>query len=296
MSNETYEDRLSALRETVPAPQHQAENRAAFLARAAEIRAGDVSKTSLTRHNGVKGGHLHMTTNSTPVSRRFAFAFRLALVAVIALVFAFVVSPDVRTLAQQIVQFFARTADVAPAEVYIGGGEHEPAAPEEQLSFEDAIARVSYDALVPSAVPSVYKPYRAMVHAPSDTLSLDYRCLDTWGLMLTQSPQPEPFMLTGEVGEGATVVDVSINGQPGQFVQGWWHHDTPSETGPDGPVRAVPTIRRWDNTLQFYQLAWSANGMRYALSTSSGIMNTETSMGVCQLSQDIFVSIAESLQ
>lgn len=295
MNTESTEEFLSALRDSIPTPEKQDSGRAAFLARAAEMRGERVSKMPVARHNGVKGGRTLMTTNSTPVSRRSVFALRLVLVALIGLTFAFAVSPDLQALAQQIVQFFARTPDVAPAEVYIGGGEEPSVHEEERLSFEDALTQVSYDALVPSAVPSVYKPYRAMVHAPSGTLSLDYRCSNTWGLMLTQSPQTEPFTLTGEIGEGAVVVDVTINGQPGQFVRGWWHHDTPAETGSDGPVRAVPTTRRWDNTLQFYQLAWSANGMRYALSTSSGIMNTETPMGVCQLNQALLVSIAESL-
>lgn len=296
MSIESYEDRLSTLREAVPNPQHQESNRAAFLARAAEMRADGVSKMPVARHNGVKGGHIPMTTNKSPFYRRMRFAFRLTLVTFVALAFAFAVSPDLRTLAQQIIQFFARSADVAPAEIYIGDDEHEPAAPEERLSFEDAMAMVSYDALEPSAMPQPYQPYRAMVHAESGTLSLDYRCGNLWGLMLNQSPQQQPYTVNGLIGESATVVDVTINGQPGQFVQGWWHYDQPSEIGTDGPGRTVPTTRQWDNTLQFYQLVWSANGMGYSLSTSSGSMSNEIPMGACQLNQALLVSIAESLK
>jgi hypothetical protein len=295
MNHESYEDRLSALRESIPVPEHQASGRAAFLARAAEMRGDGVSKIPAARHNGVKGGHIPMTTNSTPVDRRMRFAVRLILVAFIAFAFAFAVSPDLRTLAQQIIQFFARTPDVAPAEVFVGGGS-EPVNPDNGLSFDAALAMVPYDALEPSAMPGAYRPHQANVHAPSGTLTLDYRCGREWGLMLTQSPQPEPFTLTGEIGEGAVVVDVMINGQPGQFVQGWWRHDPPAETGPDGPRRAVPTTRRWDSAVQFYQLAWSANGMRYALATSRGIVDNDTPMGICQLNQDILVSIAESLR
>lgn len=296
MSSESYEERLSALRDSIPAPEKQDSGRAAFLVRAAEMRGERVSKMPVARHNGVKGGHTLMTTNNSPVSRRSVFALRLVLVVLIGLAFAFAVSPDLQALAQQIVQFFARTPDVAPAEVFIGGGEEPSMHEEERLSFEDALSQVSYDALVPSAVPSVYKPYRAMVHAPSGTLTLDYRCRDIWGLMLTQSPSTEPFTLAGAVGEGAAVIDVTINGQPGQFVQGGWKHDTPAEIGPEGPVRAVPTTRRWDSSIQFYQLAWSANGMNYALATSSGIQSSEAVMGVCQQNQTILISIAESLK
>jgi hypothetical protein len=294
MKTGSSEEFLSAFRDSIPAPEHQESNRAAFLARAAEMRTGAVPESPAIRHNGVKGGHIPMTTNSTPVYRRIRFAFRLTLVVFVALAFAFAVSPDARTLAQQIIQFFARSADVAPAEVYVGGGDH--SIPEERLSFEAGLAMVSYDALVPSAMPQPYQPYRATVHAESGTLSLDYRCGNLWGLMLNQSPQKVPVTVNGPIGESATVVDVIINGQPGQFVQGWWRYDQPSEIGTDGPRRAVPTTRQWDSTIQFYQLVWSANGMGYSLSTSSGSLSNDTPMGACQLNQETLVSIAESLE
>jgi hypothetical protein len=294
MNTESTEEFLSALRDSIPAPEKQDSGRAAFLARAAKMRGEHVSKLPVARHNGVKGGHTLMTTNNSPVSRRSVFALRLVLVAIIGLTFAFAVSPDLQALAQQIVQFFARKPDVELAEVFIGGGE-EPSVPDDGLSFEAGLAMVSYDALVPSAMPQAYRPYRAWVHAPSSTLTLDYRCGDIWGLMLTQSPQTESFSLAGAVGEGAAVVNVTINGQPGQFVQGGWKYDRPAEIGPEGPVRAVPTTRRWDSSIQFYQLAWSANGMHYALATSSGIEISEAVMGVCQVNQASLVSIAESL-
>lgn len=293
MSNETYEDRLSALRETVPAPQHQAENRAAFLARAAEIRAGDVSKIPVARHNGVKGGHLHMTTNSMPVSRRFAFAFRLALVAVIALVFAFVVSPDVRTLAQQIIQYFTHVEDVMPAEVYVPADAYHDfnESRANPASFQTAIAAASFPVLLPSEMPESYQPYRAVYDAESEFLRLEYRCSSNL-IEFSQYPKTSPMNNGWDIGESAVIVHVTIDGLPGEYVQGSWTYDMPPSELREGlPSHTVTTTRKWTNDPSASRLFWMSENMVYTFASFSSIRSTE-----CQLSQDIFVSIAESLQ
>ncbi|MCE1252935.1 MAG: hypothetical protein LWX83_05225 [Anaerolineae bacterium] len=206
------------------------------------------------------------------------------LAACLLFVFIWLLTPQGQVWAQQILLFFNRSNnDVLPLQSWqmtpAVNAESPTADPANILDAHAGIADVERQAefkvLQPAWIPQILT-FSGASYDPAEKITrLFYQLDESNGLALRQEPSQlsEKCELCGEVGASAAIVNVYINDQPGEYVEGTWNLTD------NGPV--------WEATPYLKTLRWKSGEMAFEL----------LFMGPPDaLSQEDLVKIAESLK
>jgi hypothetical protein len=203
-----------------------------------------------------KQGDLLMKTN-----RSFKSVVT-ALLALLVLALLFFLTPQGQVLAQQMLQFFTRAnSDVLPLQPWQqtapANAENPTADPASILDAHASIQAVEQQAgfivLVPAHLPETLQFSGASYDPQGKITRIFYRLIESNGLVLRQEPSnlSEKCELCGEVGASAAIQNVTINGQPGEYVEGTWNLTDA------GPV--------WKSDPYLKTLRWKSNNMAFEL-------------------------------
>lgn len=211
---------------------------------------------------------------------------------VLALITALLVSPDLRVLAQDILDFFIPGEPVRPISILVGG-EGEASNDPYSLSMEQLRAQADTPLYLPMQLPEGYTYAGGDYH--EERLTVTYRCGERDGIGLTLHQIGREQVQRVEVGESAEIIDVTINDIPAQYVRGAWIAELITDPAPGGRT-TVPGQAVWTNDSDFQQLWWyeESIGTHFNLSTLSGSMYGRA-VTDCTLSMEDFIAIVESV-
>ncbi|TLN18936.1 hypothetical protein FDZ74_06440 [bacterium] len=226
-------------------------------------------------------------SRGNPMNARRKFTPRLAAaiaLAVLMLVATFLITPQGRAMAQDLLQYFTRMeSDQLPIQDWqltpvttTGTTTSDPAYlfeanPDIRVVEQEA----GFDVLEPSWIPDSLQFVGATIEEDQPIVRIFYRYVETNGLVLRQQPVPmtDDCELCETVGVSAEVQQVSILGNDGEYVEGVW------KLTDQGPV--------WESDPYLKTMRWQANGMAFEL----------LFMGPPDvLSPEDLIAIAESLQ
>lgn len=196
---------------------------------------------------------------NTPMKRRVS-RVALALFAVSALVVLALVTPQGRSLAQEILQFFNRAeSDSIPLEPSIltpGPDEiteDSKSSANANQTVSDVEAAVGFDVLEPTWLPNKYT-FREANFDPTNNivyLFYDYE-IEGSGLVLSEAPLQTPDCeFCKLVGASADVETVQIGNIPGEFVEGVW--------------KLNGTEAVWEPDPYLKTMRWQVDGMAFEL-------------------------------
>lgn len=268
---------LKALTEATPPSPRQAEMRNTFLASVAEAQP-------------------NQTPRIPRVVRRLTFAAALT-VAVMGV--ALLASPELRVLAQDIIDFFIPGAESRQSSVTVGG---EPPAETDlyPLSVAQLQEQVAGTLYLPTEIPETYHYDGGRYESSQQTLTATYRCDAMNTIGLTVRPLNSDEITPYEVGASANIIDVDINGIAGQYVRGFWIPVVP-DYDPNAPAPEERTALRaemvWTNDSDHQMLWWydADTGLSFVLSTLSGTVDGQGETTTCDLDMANFVNIARSV-
>jgi hypothetical protein len=222
-----------------------------------EIPSAEVSLwPSIKQHLVEKGGSLNRQPTHVRRLRAVAYATLVVLVGII----AGLATPQGRSLAQEILQFFTRSdSDTLPVQSWQLTPLPEITTPDPgdinnaTLSVSEVEGQLGYDVLEPSWLPEVLTFAGANLEPEQQIAKLFYRYEETNGLVLSEQPGQiaNECELCGSVGASAYVETVQIGNTTGEYVEGVW---TLTE---EGPV--------WVSDPYLKRLRWQANGMAFEL-------------------------------
>lgn len=274
-TEEMLAQRLQALDASTPPSPRQTEFRSAFLASA---------RTSAQRQPSA--------------ARRPLVRFALAAAASVTIVAAgLFVSPELRTLAQEIIDFFTRGGSTTEATIVLDG---EPVQADNPypLMLADLEAQASDLLRMPSQLPSGYTFIGGRYDSQQSELTLAYRCGSLYSFGLTIEAISPDQIIPAEVGESADIVDVMIGNQPGQYVRGFWMPLVPdrNEDEKTGEAIRIETTAVWTSDSDFQQLWWydENQGLFFTLATLSGSMHGRE-ITDCSLEMADFIATASSI-
>jgi hypothetical protein len=173
---------------------------------------------------------------------------------------AVLLTPQGRSLAQEILQFFNRAdSDTLPVQSWQLAPLPETSAPDPadisnaNLAVDEVENQIGYDVLEPTWLPEVLSFVGANLDPEQNMSFLFYRYTDTNGLVLKQVPVEinNDCALCGTVGASALVETVQVGQASAEYVEGVW-----KMTGA-GPV--------WESDLWLKTLRWQADGMAFEL-------------------------------
>lgn len=207
--------------------------------------------------------------------------------------------PPLRTLAEQIIDFFVPAdSNETTVELHLGGSIVTPE--QYPLSLDELINHVDFQLPLPAFMPSAYVFDGGSYDPSARVVTLRYRCSAQWSvyIILTQVDQPDTEdLVRREVGMGAEIDEVMIGTVIGQYVRGSWlvvvdptvvEQAEAAEMGITTDAEAM-----WENDTQWHQLVWYHEGILYTL---MGGTSTEYQSLSCSLDQEDFVTIANGLR
>lgn len=275
LDNDPVNRGLKALQEATPPSPRQQEIRHAFLA-----------STIQTKGEPTVNRPRHILRKITAAAAAGAILLSLAVA----------ISPDLRVLAQDIIDFFIPGETTRPTSVFING---EPEVSEDQypLSIDELATRMSQPLYLPFDIPAGYDYDGGRYDPQQQTYTVAYRCDTLYSIGLTVHLIPQAEIAPFEVGDTANIVDVLINGTPGQYVRGFWVPQVDLAEAP-GEHTELPAKAVWTDDSDFQQLWWydTAAGMSFLLSTLSGSMHGSQDASPCSLYLEDFVTMAEGVQ
>jgi len=169
-------------------------------------------------------------------------------------------TPQGRSLAQEILQFFTRAdSDTLPVQSWQMTPLPEIAALDPgdinnaNLTVSEVETQLGMDVLEPDWLPEELSFVGANLETEHQMALLFYRYAETNGLVLREEPVQisDECELCGSVGASAAVETVQIGGVNGEYVEGVW------KLTEDGPV--------WVSDPYLKKLRWQANGMAFEL-------------------------------
>ena len=288
---------LQPLRDVPPSPR-QEEIRAQFLREA-------VSEGAISRPNE------QVTTQPKErsmfiVNRNRTLAASVALV--LGIFVSFFVSPNLRALAQEILDsFFEKEAtNVIQHEIYIASSidEYRP----NQMSLEEAENTLGYKPILPDSPVNRYDfQYVSLVEESDTSLSTftDYICstaISPYVLTIVQTSLAQA--ITEEkirIGADAVIEQIDLgNGFTGEYVRGEWDYEIPPQIGTDSSGRTtwtyqsgvtVPASGTWDNDINLHHTIWIQGDWQFTIYARGG----ETDETLCPLTKDDIIRMAREM-
>lgn len=282
----------------IPGEDVKARARERFL-----LEASTVSLNSDMRHRTQTGALSDLSTiqsGERRMNRLHSRRARLIAAVLLGALLAggFWAMPSLRTLAQEIINFFMRVeTDTQTISVLVN---NDPVPSDEvyvdpyNLTLDEIVALASFDVRLPTYVPRIMGFKGALVSEGSQRVELRYGC--KWDLLIVQTKAAEPAP-PFEVGVSAVIEDVPIRDTVGQYVRGMWRYEIASDVRSnlgDG-FEEVPATRVWSNDLQWHRLAWREDGINFSIMTASGSLSIDHPSS-CQLTKDDYVAIVEGLR
>lgn len=237
-----------------------------------------------------------LAQHSTPRPRRlWSFPARhlLTLAASLALVsVVFLVSPTLQSLAQDLLQYFERddndTFPVVPASQEAIDAPPDADLRADSISVAEAESQLGFDVLVPAKLPSGYSLIGAQLHAEQPFVSLIVAAPPGRALFFNQWRAGSALDVGQEswskIAQSVTVHAVSINGAPGEYVEGGWAvfpGETEAQWLPDAPER---------------RLRWQQGDMLFEIIAMGGSPASVGTAGYSYLGQAEIIALAEDMQ
>jgi hypothetical protein len=226
-----------------------------------------------TRQQGEK-----MNTTETLRIPRFAFAILIVLTLLI-LAFA---TPQGRSIAQNILQFFtpAGSTTFPLQDSQIAAGEPDQSAPTAAppsplLSVEEAEEAVGFNAAELPFVPDGYNYLGARLYG--DTISIEYAAQGNGSTLLIQQSPTGYNQSEWDRAPASAIVPVKIGELEAEFVKGTF------------VVYAGETSATWNPDAEILRLRWMDDGIFYEITKFGDVEVTE------YLDQDGLLELAESL-
>lgn len=212
---------------------------------------------------------------------------RLAAAAALAVVLAgilFFTSAQGQVWAQSLLRFFTRSeSDQLPLQSWQLTPQPRSADPTDDPAsilsanpdIEDVQRKAGFDILIPAWIPESFEFAGASIDQEQKIVRIFYRTFMTNGLGIRQEriPSTDTCELCAEVGAGAAVEEVSIDGNYGEYVVGVW------KLTDDGPV--------WEPDPYLQTMRWQEDGMAFEM-----LYMGDPEM----LSMEDMVAIAESMK
>lgn len=205
--------------------------------------------------------------------------------------------PPLRTVAQEVINFFIPDQDDSRSEeIYIGGQPHESAeqAPGELVTM---FAQAPFDARFPTFIPEGFRVEDARVD--HDVAFITLTCTEPWAVLITQRVFDGDFQpFAQEVGASAVIETVDINGASGQYVHGTWDVVMPDNfeaLRQNSEAQGVAVDSIWDSNLPWGRLVWMNDGILFELMSAGGIMSEDSRNSLCAPNLDMFANIARGL-
>lgn len=215
----------------------------------------------------------------------------------------FWVTPSLRALAQEIIDFIVLgSSDSVHERTWVSAPVYDQESVNPYpLTRDELIAEADFDVRLPTFLPTSYQFAGAATVGSSDPVALlSYQCQEAgslgvipWSVAILQRRSDDTIQ-SFEVGASAVIEPVAIHDAIGEYVRGTWHGVIPVEQIGSGGGE-VDVQRQWINDTEFQYLKWQADGIFFTIRTSSGNA-LRVAEPLCALTKDDYVAIAEGLQ
>jgi hypothetical protein len=234
----------------------------------------------------------------TPPERRLRFHFKLQQLVVLAATLmlispALLVSPTLRSMAQDILDFFDRddndTFPVTPLapEVVEAPSDIDAELVDSSVSVADAENILGFDILIPAELPSGYALVGAQPSPETSSASLIFSHPPGRALIINQwtvsSEVNDDSSTWGKIAQSANVQIVIIHGVRGEYVEGGWAIFPGADEAqwlPESPQR---------------RLRWREGGMMFEITTMGGSGDDAGAPGYSYVGQQEMIALAESM-